>query len=67
MGRWKRKLNTIRDFPEDVSYLFDLQRTFYQTYIQARWERLLFPAYEQAAGQTDIMESVPRRSAFQDT
>ncbi len=30
-GRWKRKLNTIRDFPEDVSYLFDLQRTFYQT------------------------------------
>ena len=53
----KIKMNTIRDFLEDVPYLSDLQRTFYQTYIQARWERLLLPVYEQAAGQTDVMGS----------
>ena len=53
----KIQMNRICDFLEDVPYLSDLQRTFYQTYIQARWERLLLPAYDQVAGRTDVMES----------
>lgn len=28
------------------------QRTFYQTYIKARWEKLLLPAYELAAEES---------------
>lgn len=47
------RMDMIRDFLEDVPYLSNLQRTFYQTYIQARWEKLLLPAYDQAAGQTE--------------
>ena len=47
------RMDMIRDFLEDVPYLSNLQRTFYQSYIQARWEKLLLPAYDQAAGQTE--------------
>ena len=38
------RMDMIRDFLEDVPYLSNLQRTFYQSYIQARWEKLLLPA-----------------------
>ena len=47
------RMDMIHDFLKDIPYLSDLQRTFYQTYIQARWEKLQLPAYEQAAGQTE--------------
>ena len=53
----KIQMNRICDFLEDVPYLSDLQRIFYQTYIRTRWERLLLPAYDQVAGRTDVMES----------
>ena len=47
------QMDMIRNFLKDIPYLSKLQRTFYQTYIQARWEKLLLPAYDQAAGQTE--------------
>ncbi len=52
------KMDKIHDFLENVPYLSDLQRRFYQTYIQARLERLLLPAYEQAVAQADCIELV---------
>ena len=45
----KIQMDEIADFLGEVPYLSDLQRTFYQTYIKARWEKLLLPAYELAA------------------
>lgn len=47
----KIRMDMILDFLENVPYLSNLQRTFYQTYIQARWKKLLLPAYERAAGK----------------
>ena len=47
------QLKTIRGFLKEVPYLSDLQRDFYQTYIQARWEKLLLPAYEHAISQEE--------------
>lgn len=49
----RMKRNEIAGFLDEVPYLSDLQRTFYQTYIEARWEKLLLPAYELAAGEGD--------------
>ena len=43
-------MDEIQNFLQEVPYLSDLQHTFYQTYIQARWEKLLMPAYEQLIG-----------------
>lgn len=44
----KIQMDEIADFLGKVPYLSDLQRAFYQTYIKARWEKLLLPAYELA-------------------
>ena len=46
----KIQMDAIQDFLNEVPYLSDLQRIFYQTYMRARWEKLLLPAYEQAVG-----------------
>ena len=43
-------MDEIQNFLQEVPYLSDLQHTFYHTYIQARWEKLLMPAYEQLIG-----------------
>lgn len=43
-------MEEIQNFLEEVPYLSDLQHTFYQTYLQARWEKLLMPVYEQLTG-----------------
>ncbi len=43
-------MDAIQDFLNEVPYLSDLQRIFYQIYMRARWEKLLLPAYEQAVG-----------------
>ena len=51
----KIHVETIQNFLEEVPYLSDLQRTFYLTYIQARLEKLLLPAYKQAVSQKDDM------------
>ena len=53
------QMGMIHEFLEDVPYLSDLQRTFYRTYIQARWEKLLLPVYEQAANRTSSTISAP--------
>lgn len=42
-------LQAIGHFIDEVPYLSDLQRKFYQTYIAARYEQILLPAYELAA------------------
>lgn len=46
------RMDEIAGFIDEVPYLSDLQRTFYQTYIKARWEKLLLPAYELAAEES---------------
>ena len=51
----KIHVETIQNFLEEVPYLSDLQRTFYLTYIQARLEKFLLPAYKQAVSQKDDM------------
>lgn len=45
----KIQMDAILQFLDKVPYLSDLQRRFYQTYIRARWEKILLPAYEAAA------------------
>ena len=39
-------MEKILEFMEEIPYLSDLQRVFYKTYIQARWEKLILPAYD---------------------
>ena len=51
----KIHVKEIQNFLKKVPYLSDLQRTFYLTYIQARLEKLLLPAYKQAVSQKDDM------------
>ena len=45
------KIENIERFIENVPYLSDLQREFYQKYIEARFNKLLLPAFVQAGGQ----------------
>ena len=45
------KIEDIKRFIENVPYLSDLQRAFYQKYIEARFNKLLLPAFVQAGGQ----------------
>ena len=52
----KIRIEAIQNFLEEVPYLSDLQRNFYLTYIQARLEKLLLPAYKHAVNQKDNMD-----------
>ena len=45
------KIENIERFIENVPYLSDLQREFYQKYIEARFNKLLLLAFVQAGGQ----------------
>ena len=45
------KIEDIKRFIENVPYLSDLQREFYQKYIEARFNKLLLPAFVEAGGQ----------------
>ena len=47
----KINISEINTFIEGVPYLSDLQKKFYQTYLEARLKRLLFPAFIQAGGK----------------
>lgn len=40
-------LERIAQFIDGVAYISELQKTFYKTYIAARFEKILLPAYEQ--------------------
>lgn len=42
----KINMKTIASFIDDVPGLTDLQKEFYKTYISARYERILLPAYD---------------------
>ena len=41
----------LQAFLDEVPYLSDLQRTFIRPISEARWEKLLLPAYELAPGK----------------
>ena len=41
----KINMNVVRDFVDNVPYLSEIQRTFYFTYIQERWRKIILPAY----------------------
>lgn len=43
-------IKEIQDFIDTVPYLSELQNRFYKTYIRARLERLLLPAYKKVEG-----------------
>lgn len=42
-------MERIRSFVDEIPYLMDLQRQFYKSYIAARLDLLLRPAYEMMA------------------
>lgn len=45
-------IEQIENFIDEVPYISDLQKDFYKTYIGARYEKILLPAYEHIAGET---------------
>ena len=40
------RIDDIVRFIDDVPYISDLQKRFYKTYITARYDRMIVPAYE---------------------
>lgn len=49
LGRIVSKIDIekIRDFIDDVPYISEMQKEFYKTYISARYEKIILPAYRQ--------------------
>ena len=43
----KINIKKIRNFIDEVSYISELQKEFYKTYISARYEKIILPSYEQ--------------------
>ena len=48
----------IHGFIDETPYLTDLQRTFYKTYLSARFDLIIAPAYEQALNQQQGFSSM---------
>ena len=44
-------LDEMQAFVREVPFLDELQRQFYQTYLSARMERIMIPAYRQIMEQ----------------
>lgn len=44
-------MNEISEFICSVPYISDLQKDFYKTYIEARFEKIILPAHEQVFEQ----------------
>ena len=42
----------IEQFIDETPYISDLQKDFYKAYINARYEKIMLPAFEQAAGES---------------
>jgi len=53
LGRIVSKIDMkkIRNFIDDVPYISIMQKEFYKTYISARYEKVILPAYEQVFEQ----------------
>lgn len=51
-------MDAIHQFIEQIPFLDGLQRRFYQTYVSARCERIIMPAYEQIMEQRQIQSPV---------
>lgn len=50
-------IGQIKWFIDDIAYISDLQKEFYKGYINARYEKILLPAYEQVVGESLKQES----------
>jgi hypothetical protein len=48
----------IHGFIDETPYLTDLQRTFYKTYLSARFNLIIAPGYEQAMNQQQGFSSM---------
>ena len=48
----KIDMGQIEQFIEETPYISDLQKDFYKAYINARYEKIMLPAFEQAAGES---------------
>ena len=44
----KIDMEQIEQFIEETPYISDLQKDFYKAYINARYEKIMLPAFEQA-------------------
>ena len=53
----KIDIEKIRNFIDEVSYISELQKDFYKTYICARYEKVILPAYEQVFEQLSQEEN----------
>ena len=51
-------VTSIHAFIDETPYLTDLQRTFYKTYLNARFDLIVTPAYEQAMNQQQGFSSM---------
>ncbi|MBQ8813780.1 MAG: HipA domain-containing protein [Lachnospiraceae bacterium] len=49
-------LEKIARFIDEITYISDLQKEFYKTYIKARFEKILLPAYEQVVDELQDMQ-----------
>jgi hypothetical protein len=48
----KIDIGQIEAFIDETPYISDLQKDFYKTYINARYKKILLPAYEQAVAKS---------------
>lgn len=45
-------MEQIEQFIDETSYISDLQKDFYKSYINARYAKIMIPAFEQAEGES---------------
>lgn len=48
----KIDMEQIEQFIDETPYISDLQKDFYKAYINARYEKIMLPAFEQATGES---------------
>lgn len=48
----KINMEQIEQFIDETSYISELQKDFYKAYLSARYEKIMLPAFEQAAGES---------------
>lgn len=58
MGRIN--FNRISEFIDNVGYIDDLQKCFYKTYLKARFEKILQPAYKRAISLQSEYNNIDR-------
>lgn len=45
-------MEQIEQFIDETPYISDLQKDFYKAYINARYEKIMLPAFEQVTGES---------------